>query len=85
MNRKQYEAMRRKLMDEAQGLLDAGKVDEANAKMEEVKALDGKWDAIAQAAADFAALNGTQTAKNPMGTWTKPLEGRTVPVTTTRR
>lgn len=67
MNRKQYEAMRRKLMDEAQGLLDAGKVDEANAKMEEVKALDGKWDAIAQAAADFAALNGTQTAKNPMG------------------
>ena len=46
MNRKQYEAMRRKLMDEAQGLLDAGKVDEANAKMEEVKALDGKWDAI---------------------------------------
>lgn len=67
MNRKQYEMMRKKLMDEAQGLLDAGKVDEANAKMEEVKALDEKWDAIAQAAADFAALNGTQTAKNPMG------------------
>lgn len=60
MNRKQYETMRKKLMDEAQGLLDAGKVDEANAKMEEVKALDQKWDAIAQAAADFAALNGSQ-------------------------
>lgn len=67
MNKKQYEAMRRKLMDEAQGLLDAGKVDEANAKMEEVKALDEKWDTIAQAAANFAALNGTQTEKNPMG------------------
>lgn len=67
MNKKQYEAMRRKLMAEAQGLLDAGKVDEANAKMEEVKALDQKWDAIAQAAADFAALNGLQEAQNPVG------------------
>ena len=44
MNRKQYEAMRRRLMDEAQGLLDAGKVDEANGKMEEVRKLDEQWD-----------------------------------------
>lgn len=62
MSRKKYEAMRKKLMDEAQSLLDAGKVDEANAKMEEVKDLDQQWDAIAQAAANFAALNGTQQA-----------------------
>lgn len=68
MNKKKYEAMRRKLMAEAQGLLDAGKVEEANAKMEEVRALDQKWDAIAQAAADFAALNGLQEAQNPVGT-----------------
>lgn len=67
MNKKQYEAMRRKLMDEAQGLLDAGKIEEANAKMEEIRALDQRWDAIAQAAADFAALNGLQTAQNPAG------------------
>lgn len=67
MNKKQYEAMRRKLMAEAQGLLDAGKIEEANAKMEEVKALDQKWDAIAQAAADFAALNGLQVSQNPAG------------------
>ena len=60
MNRKQYEAMRKKLMDEAQSLLDAGKIDEANAKMDEVRSLDQKWDAIAQAAANFAALNGVQ-------------------------
>ncbi len=33
MNKKTYEAMRRKLMDEVQQLLDAGKVDEANARM----------------------------------------------------
>ena len=36
MNRKQYEAMRKQMMAEAQKLLDEGKVDEANAKMEEV-------------------------------------------------
>lgn len=67
MNRKQYEAMRRKLMDEAQGLLDAGKVGEANAKMEEVRKLDEQWDSVAQAAANLAALNGTQVAGNPLG------------------
>lgn len=67
MKRKQYEAMRRKLMDEAQQLLDAGKAAEANAKMEEVEALDEQWDAIAQAEANFAALNGTQTPENPAG------------------
>lgn len=67
MNKKQYEAMRVKLMNEAQQILDAGKVDEANAKMQEVKALDEKWDAIAQAAADFAALNGLQPKQNPAG------------------
>lgn len=66
MNRKQYEAMRRKLMDEAQQLLDAGKAAEANAKMEEVRALDEQWDAIAQAAANLAALNGVQTGRNPL-------------------
>ena len=66
MNRKQYEAMRRKLMDEAQQLLDAGKAAEANAKMEEIRALDEQWDAIAQAAANLAALNGAQTGRNPL-------------------
>lgn len=57
MNKKQYEAMRRKLMDEAQALINEGKADEAQAKMDEVMALDTKWDAIAQAAANFNALN----------------------------
>ena len=57
MNRKQYEARRLALMNEAQVLLDAGKVDEANAKMEEVKNLDDQWDAITKAAANLKALN----------------------------
>lgn len=57
MNRKQYEAKRKALMDEAQALLDAGTIEEANAKMEEVKDLDAQWDKISQAEADFKALN----------------------------
>lgn len=57
MNRKQYEAKRKSLMDEAQALIDAGKIEEANAKMEEVTDLDNQWDAIAQAEANLRALN----------------------------
>ena len=57
MNKKQYEAMRKKLMDEAQELINAGKAKEAESKMQEVKDLDEQWDAIAQAEANFKALN----------------------------
>ncbi len=57
MNKKQYEAMRKKLMDEAQALINEGNAEGAQAKMDEVAALDTKWDAIAQAAANFNALN----------------------------
>ena len=57
MNKKQYLARRKKLMDEAQSLIDAGKAAEAEAKMQEVTALDEQWDAIAQAEANFNALN----------------------------
>ena len=57
MNKKQYEAMRKKLMDEAEGLINEGKIKEADSKMDEVKDLDEKWDAIAQAQANFKALN----------------------------
>ena len=43
MNKKQYEAMRKKLMDEAEGLINEGKIKEADSKMDEVKDLDEKW------------------------------------------
>lgn len=57
MNKKQYLAMRNQLMNEAQALIDAGKAKEAEEKMKEITALDEQWDAIAQAAANFNALN----------------------------
>ncbi|MCX4376707.1 MAG: phage major capsid protein [Lachnospiraceae bacterium] len=66
MNKKQYEAMRRKLMAEAQAFIDAGDAEQAQAKIDEVTALDQKWDAIAQAAANFNALNTEPQTKNPI-------------------
>ncbi len=61
MNKKKYLAMREQLMNEAQRLIDEGKAEEAQKKMQEVTALDEKWDAIAQAQANMNALNA-----NPM-------------------
>ena len=65
MNKKQYEAKRTALMYEAQALINAGKAKEAEEKMNEVKALDEQWDAIAQAEANFRALNQEPKAMNP--------------------
>lgn len=57
MNKKQYEEKRNSLMNEAQALINEGKTEEAQAKMDEVRTLDETWDAIAQAQADFNAMN----------------------------
>lgn len=65
MNKKQYLAMRNQLMNEAQALIDAGKAAEAEEKMKEVTALDERWDAIAQAQANFRALNAEPVAAAP--------------------
>ena len=65
MNKKQYEAKRNQLMNEAQELINDGKAEEAEAKMNEVKELDDKWDKIAQAQANFNALNNDPKPMNP--------------------
>ena len=67
MNRKQYETMRNQLMNEAQTLINDGKAEAAEAKMNEVKELDDKWDKIAQAQANFNALNNDPKPMNPFG------------------
>ncbi|MBD5529697.1 MAG: phage major capsid protein [Lachnospiraceae bacterium] len=65
MKRKEYETKRAQLMNEAQQLINEGKTEEAQKKMQEITDLDEQWDAIAQAQANFNALN-----KDP-----KPYEG----------
>lgn len=44
-------------MNEAEGLINEGKIEEANAKMEEVKQLDNQCEEIAKAQANLNALN----------------------------
>lgn len=67
MNKKQYEEKRVELMNAAQALLDQGKAVEAEVKMNEVKELDDAWDTIAQAQANFDALNKEPQAMSPFG------------------
>lgn len=56
MNKKQYEARRTALMNEAQELIDQGKTTEAEEKMNEVRQLDELWDSISQSQANLNAL-----------------------------
>ena len=66
MNRKQYEAKRMLLMNEAQQFLDNDDIENADAKMAEVKELDDKFEAIAKAQANLNAINGVVVAANSM-------------------
>ena len=67
MRREQYEAKRKSLMNEAQMLLDQGKAEEAENKMNEVKDLDAEFERIAQAQANFNALNNEPKPAAPFG------------------
>lgn len=57
MNKKEYLEKRQGLINEAESLINEGKIEEANAKMEEVKQLDDQWEEIAKAQANLNALN----------------------------
>lgn len=65
MNREQYETQRKAMMDEIQTLLDNGDATEAEARMQAVTALDGDFERIAQAQANYNALNREPQAVNP--------------------
>lgn len=67
MNKKQYQEKRNQLMNEAQKLINEGKSEEAEAKLDEVRTLDEQWEAIAQAQANFNALNREPEPVNPFG------------------
>lgn len=56
MNREKYLADRKALMDEAQTLLNEGKLEEAKAKMKEVENLDNSYEATAREQANLNAL-----------------------------
>lgn len=58
MNKEKYLAGRKKLTDEAQAFIDAGKLEDANAKTKEIEALDAQYDNAAKAQANLNALAG---------------------------
>lgn len=57
MTKEQYLNKRKEIMDAAQKMLDEGKAKEAEEKMKKVEELDAEWDAVAQAQANFNAMN----------------------------
>ena len=61
MNKEKYLADRKVLLDEAQKLIDEGKIEDSQAKMKEVKALDNKWEEVKLANANMEALKGKST------------------------
>lgn len=72
MTYEKYMEMRNALMDEAQKLINEGKLEDAKAKQDEVTALDNQYTAIATATANLSALAGAPVAR--------PLENRSVSV-----
>ena len=48
MNREKYLAQRQELVDQAQGLIDEGKLEDAATKMEEVTKLDNQYEAAGE-------------------------------------
>lgn len=71
MKREEYVAKREAMYNEAQDLINSGKVDEANTKMEAIKNLDTQFDNEAKAEASLKAL-GNQPIVNLSGAVTIP-------------
>lgn len=64
MIREQYLAKREELINEAQGLIDEGKFEDANIKMQEVEKLDNTYEESAKVQANLNALNKGNSIKN---------------------
>lgn len=81
MKYEEYLEKRQNLTQEAENLINEGKFDEANEKMEEVKALDEKWDKVTEAQANLRALGNDQRVydvQNLSGGMTGETVARTV-------
>lgn len=64
MTKEQYLAKRNELMDSVQNLIDEGKVDEANAKMQDIEALDAQYEDACKAQANMNALKDRAVITN---------------------
>lgn len=64
MNKTEYQNQRNALIEEAEALIAESKAQEAAAKMEEVEALDVKWEETTKAQANLEALKGQKDFLN---------------------
>lgn len=62
--KEEYLNYRKTMLDEAEQMINEGKIDEGNAKLEDVKELDEDFEAFAQTKANLAALSGAQPQVN---------------------
>lgn len=60
MNKEQYLAQRKEMMNVAENLINEGKAKEAEEKMNEIKELDNKWEETKTAQANLAALKDNE-------------------------
>jgi HK97 family phage major capsid protein len=77
MNKEQYLAQRKALLDEAEVMIGEGKTEDANAKLKEAEALDNKWEAVKLANANMEALKGKNTITD-LSTKTENIEGKVI-------
>lgn len=80
MNKEKYLADRKALLDEAEKLIDEGKIEEANAKMKDIEVLDAKWDESMIASANMEALKG-KTKVDDLENQSIVVAGKTVDAT----
>lgn len=64
MTYNEYIESRKAMNEAAQGFIDSGDMEQATAKMNEIKELDAKWDATAEALANLQALSDEQRVYN---------------------
>lgn len=67
MNKTEYLNKRKALLDEAQALIDSGKLEDFEAKKKEVEQLDADYQAKSQAEANMRALTETPAAVDAFG------------------
>lgn len=76
MTRDQYMEQREKLLNEAQSLIDAGKLEDSAAKAQAVRDLDAKYQEEATARANLEALSGQGVVQMPIQSGGVALDGK---------
>lgn len=80
MNKEKYLQNRKALMEEAQNLINDGKLEDANAKMQEVEALDKSFEEGAKAQANINALKDKTVVTDITNKSTTVKEGEIVDI-----